>query len=240
MIYTPHQINREHSKNIKVPRTKKYIRYVPKKAFPDYLSEEKISPNILGNIDISKPEKTNDEKVEITTNGRVYQYPITKKKSKLKGYISVGDSNFVGIYEDDKFFLIPIMMFTYLWCVIIFMLLTHYRTPVIAERNPSLIENPGDSIPVAEGYDYSGNPQTGSPVLPEEEFISIPGYTTLYINKNNKILQLINPAENTVYFVYTIQYKGETIYQSAKIAPGQAIDADISNKVSIGESEATI
>lgn len=81
---------------------------------------------------------------------------------------------------------------------------------------------------------WDGDDQTVY-VESSNEFTSIPGFNTIVVNEKQKEIQLYNPKENTVYFIYTItDMSGKELYKTDAIGPGNAVKWNVYNTVGLG------
>lgn len=96
-------------------------------------------------------------------------------------------------------------------------------------KNPSgdNTGKPGETINIADGSQFDGEIDNGyrAPEVSDEQ-IKIQGKSTVYIRKGGKV-DLVNPADNTVLFQYTVLKDGEVIFkQEDWILPGEKIEWD--------------
>ncbi len=72
-------------------------------------------------------------------------------------------------------------------------------------------------------YDWDGELPSNGDIADTQDMgsIEIPGYSEVYVTDEETEIELINPTDNTVSFVYTITFNGEVIYQSDEILPGK-------------------
>ena len=95
---------------------------------------------------------------------------------------------------------------------------------------------PTNKLEIEQGDDWDGSlPTNGEQSQATAESIEIPGYSELYVNKENPNIQLINPEGNTVYFVYTIKENEKIIYETKAIEPNKMVDVNLKDMLSIGE-----
>ena len=98
-----------------------------------------------------------------------------------------------------------------------------------------------DGVPtdlqIANGQEWDGNlPQNGEQTTASAESIEIPGYAEMHLSAENKEIQLINPKDNTVYFVYTIKDDDDNvIYESQAIEPNKMISVNLYDLLEVGE-----
>jgi len=69
------------------------------------------------------------------------------------------------------------------------------------------------------------------------EYIKFPGYNDMTYTDPSQTLNLYNPKENGVYFIFTVEEPGtgEMIWESEKIYPGEKYSWDIQSYFSEGE-----
>ena len=83
-------------------------------------------------------------------------------------------------------------------------------------------------LPVASGVEWDGSyPKSGETTSADTSSIEIPGYANLILSADNPIVDFINPAGNTVYFRYTLEKDGATVYQTDLIQPNQFLPVDL-------------
>ena len=82
-------------------------------------------------------------------------------------------------------------------------------------------------------------PSNGQQSEGSSESIEIPGYSNLYVSSESPEILLINPDENTVYFVYTISKDNEVIYETKAIAPNKTISVNFKELLPVGEHDLT-
>jgi len=95
--------------------------------------------------------------------------------------------------------------------------------------------NSGNLIGLEEGGEWNGQlPQNGErPMAGDQAGIAIPGYSQVY----GPEVQLINPANNDVYFVYKI-YSGETlVYETKLIKPNHVAVFDAASVLGSGRHQ---
>lgn len=73
------------------------------------------------------------------------------------------------------------------------------------------------------------------------EYIDVPGYSNLQVTSEKKTVRLINPEDNTVYFVYQINSdNGKMIYKTKAIKPGNMVEVDLYSILSSGDHTVNI
>jgi len=100
-------------------------------------------------------------------------------------------------------------------------------------RSCSIIEEPVKEL--EDGMEWDGQlPQNGErPMAGDDEGIEIPGYSQVY----GPEIQLINPANNDVYFVYKI-YQDETlVYETKLISPNQVATFNSVDALGVGRHQ---
>jgi hypothetical protein len=87
---------------------------------------------------------------------------------------------------------------------------------------------PGNTLlPVASGEPWDNKNVNGNGNSEESQgYISIPGYSKLYVSKNQPNVPLVNPPENTVYFQYAIYAGEKLIHETELIKPGDMLRWD--------------
>lgn len=61
----------------------------------------------------------------------------------------------------------------------------------------------------------------------ETQYIAYPCFVNQAFTSEHHTLTMENPAENPVSFTFTVSYKGETLYASDPVAPGESTEWDI-------------
>ena len=94
-----------------------------------------------------------------------------------------------------------------------------------------------DLLKVEEGTEWDGNsPQSGKNSEANAESIDIAGYANIYLNEEQKTVNLINPKGNTVYFKYVISDEaGNVLIETDLIAPNQMVEKDLYSLLDKGE-----
>lgn len=72
------------------------------------------------------------------------------------------------------------------------------------------------------------------------ETIDIPGYGNMTLSEKKKEIQLINPEDNSVYFVYTLSEGDTEVYKTDAILPGNSVMADLWSILDAGDHDITI
>ena len=92
-----------------------------------------------------------------------------------------------------------------------------------------------ESMGLEDSEEWDGQlPQNGErPMAGDDEGIEIPGYSQVY----GPEIQLINPANNDVYFAYKI-YKDETlVYETKLISPNQVATFNSVDALGVGRHQ---
>lgn len=100
-----------------------------------------------------------------------------------------------------------------------------------SSNTPAASDTP--DIVIADGKDYNGEDINNGalPVEDEEmQYIEIPGYSTIYVNKGTYV-DLVNPESNGVYFKYTITENDEVLYETDYIKPGSKVEWEAANYI---------
>lgn len=133
-------------------------------------------------------------------------YDVSEEKGKVLGYFQISDNEYWKVVKKTSIW--PIWLLLLL--LILFSLIIALK-PKIKEINRQY-EN---------GYDWDGQPQkNGEQSEYSEEMILIPGYSNVVLKEES--LQLYNPTDNTVDFVYllcnNIKTKVEASFENAEDA----------------------
>ncbi len=98
--------------------------------------------------------------------------------------------------------------------------------------------------PQPEVPDFSVEPEHAIEEAPVRksytETIDIPGYQKATLTSENKEIQLINPAGNSVFFIYTVLADGEEIYKTDGILPDNSVMADLWSLLDAGDHNVTL
>lgn len=193
MILKYNKINDENAKNIKINGIE--FNVLKQKDFDNYKKEKENNNEIvtvLRNTSLKKykeKDSDNDEYIEISNE----KFQLKKEKSHLaKGYINVGCNNFVRLESNI------------LILVILFILLLGMISSCIflSKDNPKIPENPFD---IEDSNFWDGKEQQNGDVSQaNQDSTIIPGYSKINATEGSSMVQLYNPPENTVYFIYTI------------------------------------
>lgn len=171
------------------------------KDFKDYkkeLENQNRYVHVLANTCL-KPvnKKSNQNMIEITKEKR-FQIHKHRHRFHTIGYIPVSETDFVRIESG-----IPLLY-------IFLLLLLCITTAIYMEFNPKIPNNP--SIDMDNTHDWDGNEhQNGDASDETQDNTVIPGFASIKADSTASNVQLYNPKENTVNFVYTIlEYISET------------------------------
>ena len=206
-----------------------YIKYYTEEQFKKY----KESANVIGSVQLIPIDTTDgEETVDIQTQTGIYHlklYP-NNEKEKTFGYLYIDELNFVRIVKTkpikqkknkpiskkSKKPVIIVVSITVIACFILGGILFL----------PKLLKTEEPITPVEE-------PVTELPV--SEETTVIPLYENFTLPKNESKINLTNPKENTVDFIYEIYQDEEVIFTTDKIKPGNQYTVDLSNYFEVGE-----
>ena len=179
--------------------------------------------NIVGYV------KKSDKKIKNDTYGlcnvqvedQETQLNVYDKKpflSRTLGYIEVGNNEYLEVR--GHIFAFILLFFGII--ILCGLLLTQCGTGEPSGK-PNDGSNSGD-INIAQGEDFDGNIDNGykAPEVSDEQ-IKVQGKSTIYIREGDTV-DLVNPADNTVYFKYTVVLGDEVLYEMDEwIAPGQKV-----------------
>lgn len=207
--------------------------YLKPKDF-DALKETDGDIKSIGYIKFKETNDNSVDTVEIESNYCTFKYELLKDKApKAKGYIKVGDKEYVAFTKGGL--LIPILIalgvIVIIGGVVVFLNKGNGEDDVAA--NPV---NDSVNLEFENGSDWDGSmPQNGEQSQASAESIEIPGYANLYVSTSNPEIQLINPEGNTVYFIYTIMNGDETLYETKAIEPNKMVSLNIKDLLDVGE-----
>lgn len=227
------------------------IRYIKKKTFEKAVQNGELNYNVTGKTklkEVDKDKNSSRRLLKIIRENDAKHYLLEDCKiTRLIGYIPTEKGTFV---EYRKFNLIPFIL---LGILIIGLLLT-----LILNWNNWFGKTNIDNTPGGIGYevgqtkkdkDKNGNDQSDVIDFPE---VTMPGYSSLTMKANTTKIDTINffnPSKNDGWYDLSFELEVdtnndgvyETIYKSAKIAPGYRIDDfTITNGLSVGTYPARI
>lgn len=195
----------------------RFFYYKPKQF--EELRRENPNIRVIGNVRLSKKNhaaSTDSTTVEIGSA----LYPILPSVDKAcKGYISVGNDRYLRVERT-----VPV--------ILLVSGLSALAAAAVAACICFSVFQAGPSepslLPVASGVEWDGSyPKSGETTSADTSSIEIPGYANLVISEDNPIVDFINPAGNTVYFRYTLEKDGATVYQTDLIQPNQFLAVDL-------------
>lgn len=98
-------------------------------------------------------------------------------------------------------------------------------------------ENEMGKIKTEDGTKWDGkNPVSGKDSKASAESIDVAGYSNLYLSATSKLVNLINPKGNTVYFKYVIlDEDGNILIKTDLIAPDTMVEKDLYSLLEKGE-----
>ena len=184
--------------------------------FEDYKKSVEESGNtvtVIGNTKL-KPVK-GDNNNYIIIQGKKFEV-IDGKMCSAKGYIPVGDNQFVRLEK------------TYLMGVIIASSCGIAACGVIAGLAIALplqqsVPTTTSSLLMESGSDWDGQQHlNGEGSVSSQENTSVPGYARVSAGKDRPFLSLYNPMENTVNFVYAITKPMDTVQEDTFTTAEQA------------------
>ena len=147
--------------------------------------------------------------------------PKRKSWAYTKGYVEVDNKRDVFLEVKDRLLLIIILI-----GIGIGLLLGMLFIPVGSGPDAKPIINI-----VGDEWDgiLPGNDDKPTDMMTES--IEIPGYSLLWVSKEEPEIILVNPTNNTVYFKYQIVYKDEVILETDYLKPNSQIKADLYEKM---------
>lgn len=219
--------------------------YLSKNQFKELKKDENIEVEVVGSFNPKKKFKDNKNSVLDIDD---FAFDITKKKKigRTAGYVVVREIEKPEDILYDKFYnsqyqkredlgeieeeieekkrTVKVVRY-YKKSLIPFFLLIMFFVILLG----SLWFNRGKiseltGIDLDDMIDWDGeNKKNDSQEIKEQT--TIPGFVDLKITKDDPEIQLGNPKENTVYFVYTITNKktNKVVYQTKGIKPGKAV-----------------
>ncbi len=215
------------------------FKYITKEIF-----DELENPTVVGKINIE--ERSNSKKENIVlfeTDDIDFSFKLVTDEEfangkTLLGYIEVEENIFVEVYkkkvkvpEKDKYKPMAIALMIVLALVIVFAIRALNKT-----EEPPATPTYSQPLEIEEGTDWDGKmPQNGENSKAETGSIEIPGYANLFISEQEPDIQLINPSNNDVYFVYKITNGDDVVYETKAIEPGKTVDVPLGTILGSGE-----
>ena len=209
------------------------FQYYDETHFNENVKNEKTK--IIGEVILEKKYKYDDVKAisvlslqrkdsQMPYNLNVYE--ISSKKAL--GYICVEDDTYIKVIKTN---LLPFIIAGVAIIAIIGIIAI-----VSATKEPPEVHYPQQDIE-GDVNDWDGDLTQNEIVQIQEQIDTvIPGYSNLFVSAEYPTIKLSNPAENTVYFKYTI-YDTETeelLYQTALIPNGKVKEANFMEFLSPG------
>lgn len=209
------------------------VHYKKDKLEFDYLKPKKIKElkekntniKIIGSIKLKETNKNNVDTLIIQSNNCTFTFEIENEiaTKNVLGYVLVSDNTYIAITKNN--ILLPI--------VVVGLIIIGSLVYVNQRNNIVEISN---NLEFEEGSDWDGNmPSNGEQSKANSESIEIPGYAELYVSSENPEIQLINPENNTVYFIYTIKENNKIIYETKAIEPNKMISLNLKEILEVGE-----
>lgn len=194
-----------------------FFYYKPKEF--EELRRENSNIRVIGNVRLSKKNRSaaaNSTTVEIGSA----LYPILPSVDKAcKGYISVGNDRYLRVERTVSVILLVSGLSALAAAAVAACIC--FSVFQAGPSEPSL-------LPVASGVEWDGSyPKSGETTSADTSSIEIPGYANLILSADNPIVDFINPVGNTVYFRYTLEKNGSTVYQTDLIRPNQFLPVDL-------------
>lgn len=193
----------------------------------------KTNAKVVGSVHLKETNKNNVDVLIIESNNRTFNFEVENdiSTSGVMGYVLVFDNTYIAVKKNSPilFALIGVAAICLIGAGIMFVM-----SGKTGEVSPEIA--PAE-LDIANGQDWDGNlPQNGEQSVANSESIEIPGYAEMHLDGEHKEISLINPENNTVYFVYTIKDEaGTVIYESQAIEPNKMISVNLYDLLEIGE-----
>ena len=151
-----------------------------------------------------------------------------KRLSKIKGGRIIGPEQYAAVIRFRWFvFIIPIT-------VVLIGILLYSIMPSALERSATEKDYPDDIITIAETIE----PESVIPDIQENEFrdlyISVPGFSDIYMNDEYHSLKLYNPAANQCLMMYEIYVGDEYVADTDMLSPGGMTEVDFYDRLVTG------
>lgn len=147
-------------------------------------------------------------------------FPKRKSWAYTKGYVELDNKKDTFVEVKGRL-LIIILLFG----LLLGLLFCGLFVPMGETETPPIINVVGD---IWDGV-LPGNDDKPTDMMTES--IEIPGYSLLWVSKEEPDIILVNPTNNTVYFRYTIKYNGEKILETDYLKPNSQISVNLYEKL---------
>ena len=212
------------------------IEYIPADKFVAYCNAHDITGNMVVGHVFMKPGKASDDDPVVMFGEKAVNLKQDSVGSAIVGYICVGDDSYVsfsapaakagGIFP----LVASVLLVAAILCGALFFMFKNMDTNAVAK----------DGLDIEDGADWDGSmPTNGKASGANTDSIEIPGYANLYVTKSNPNVQLINPTENTVYFVYDIKEGDKVIYSTKALPPDRMVEVPLGELLDVGEHDLT-
>lgn len=164
------------------------VMVIKSKAFKEYKKVTEgsgSSVRVIGNTIMREAKDTDDSSYYVEINEKQYEFE-SPKVSRTIGYLPVGNGDFVCV-KKDCMGVVVLLLLAAIACILLCVALMHKP-----EQNGLDMEN---------GSAYKQE-QSGS--TESQDYTNIPGFSDITASKDNALIQLGNPEENTVNFIYVI------------------------------------
>lgn len=131
-----------------------------------------------------------------------------------------------------------IIIFIIMFAIAALTVFASYRkrsTNKVDDKKSTVSIEKEDDIPISEADTSKEDTEEAY-----TESITIPGYSDWTITKKSPSVRLKNPEDNTVYMVYTISENDNIIYKTKAIKPGNMIELNLKELLSVGEHDLSI
>lgn len=193
----------------------------------------KTNAKVIGSVHLKETNKNNVDTLIVESHDCTFNFEVENdtSSSSVIGYVLVFDNTYIAIKKGS---ILPIILISVAVVCIIGAILMFTQPQKQIDINPDGV--PTD-LQIANGQEWDGNlPQNGEQTTASAESIEIPGYAEMHLSAENKEIQLINPKDNTVYFVYTIKDDDDNvIYESQAIEPNKMISVNLYDLLEVGE-----
>ena len=148
-----------------------------------------------------------------------YNLPVYSNKCKVKGYIYVGDNQFIG-YRRKRLFILILIPFLFIGgCLLLKGVPEDIPHPKLADQ---------------ENYRGSEDGNKKSGII----YTEFPGYTKCYVDSNKTSIQLYNPEGNKYYLTYSVYNTEDNsciLDDTGLIEPGKAFLWEAGSYLSKGD-----
>lgn len=238
--------------------------YLSKKEFKKLKKDDNVEIEIIGHFSPKREFKDDQDDVLRIKN---FAFDVReKKKGRTAGYVVVEDEKYYKqrkeeqvnteieefnrkkpyqplTEEEDALIRKPIKVIRYykksLYPFFLLLLLLLLLVGTLWMNRSRISDITGIELDDLIDWDKDKNKENSKEI---KEQTVIPGFVSMTVEKSDPYVQLGNPKQNTVYFVYKIYdtKSNKLVYSTKGIEPGKAVNWDPYNQLKAGEYELQI